>query len=81
MNQDGEYLFEVMEAGKSNGNDIRWQYVMRGIIINYLYDNQEIINAISHRKYKLMSKSKAYFLNYNENCAYNKVCYASICKQ
>tara|TARA_Y100000741_G_scaffold29088_1_gene20906 strand:- start:492 stop:1085 length:594 start_codon:yes stop_codon:yes gene_type:complete len=48
MNQDGEYLFEVMEAGKSNGNDIRWQYII------FKYNENDIPEAIElARKYQI----------------------------
>ena len=40
INQDGEYLFEVMKAGKSNGNDIRWQYII------FKYNENDIPEAI-----------------------------------
>ena len=48
INQDGEYLFEVMKAGKSNGNDIRWQYII------FKYNENDIPEAIElARKYQI----------------------------
>ena len=48
INQDGEYLFEVMKIGKSNGNDIRWQYII------FKYNENDIPEAIElARKYQI----------------------------
>ena len=40
INQDGEYLFEVMKAGKSNGNAIRWQYII------FKYNENDVPEAV-----------------------------------
>ena len=40
INQDGENLFEVMKVGKSNGNDIRWQYII------FKYNENDVPEAV-----------------------------------
>ena len=48
INQDGEYLFEVMNICKSNGNDIRWQYII------FEYNENDIPESIElARKYQI----------------------------
>ena len=48
INQDGEYLFEVMKSGKENGNDIRWQYII------FKYNENDISEAIElARQYQI----------------------------
>ena len=40
INQNGEYLFDVMNAGVELGNDIRWQYII------FKYNENDIPEAI-----------------------------------
>ena len=40
INQNGEYLFDVMNAGVELGNDIRWQYII------FKYNENNISEAI-----------------------------------